>query len=57
MQGRTDGDERTLGYPATEHGEKKDKEEYTTSVAWHIFATDEVYSLSCHSFLPCSVAG
>ena len=30
---KQDGDESTLGSPATEHGEKKDKEDFTTSVA------------------------
>ena len=34
--------ESTLGYPATKQSEKKDKEDYTTSVARHISATDVV---------------
>ena len=32
-----------LGYPATEQGKKKDEEDYTISVAQHIFVTDVVY--------------
>ena len=37
----------TLGYPTTKLGEKKDKEDYTTSVAKMCRATDVVqFSLS-----------